>query len=66
MRRYPFPNGPLVTPGGNPTLAGKAYLLGINRLSEAVNAIENLDAGTSYSVDELRDKIREIISALQG
>lgn len=43
-----------------------SYLTAIENISRAANDIENLDASTGYTNAELRDKIREIIIALQG
>jgi len=65
-KRYPFPAGPIVDGNGVPTIQGRGYLQGIQDLTQAVNDVENLDGGTTYSADELRDKLIELISALQG
>jgi len=45
---------------------GTAYWIAIENITKAVNEIENLDGGTTYSADDLRDKIIELIAALQG
>ena len=66
MRRYPFPISALVDRGGNPTQAGRAYLIEIENRTKAVNAVTNLDDEETYDADELRDKLIELIAALQG
>jgi hypothetical protein len=63
---YPFPRGALVDENGEPTVVGRTYLQGIQDITQAVNDVTNLDSGTSYSAAQLRDKIIELISALQG
>lgn len=63
---YQYPGGPLIKSNGEPTPAGRAYLLAIQKLTQDINGVTNLDGGTSYSNDELRDKMIEVISALQG
>lgn len=65
-KTYRFPGGPLVDASGNPTLAGRAYLLAIEKITTEINEVANLDSGTSYTSDELRDKLIAVISALQG
>ena len=66
MKRYPFPYGQMVDENGVPTVSGKAYLQAIQDLTQAIAEVENLDGGTTYTADDLRDKIIEILSALQG
>jgi hypothetical protein len=63
---YPFPCGAMVDEVGEPTIAGRTYLQGIQDITQAVNDVTNLDSGTSYSAAQLRDKLIELISALQG
>jgi hypothetical protein len=63
---YPFPVGALVDEEGTPTVAGRTYLQGIQDLTQAINDVTNLDGGTTYTADELRDKLIELISVLQG
>lgn len=65
-RRYPMPNGPIVTTNGLPNVPGRAYLEYIQKVSEAMNDVADLDGGTSYTAAELRDKIIEIMTALKG
>ena len=66
MRTYNFPIGQIVNSDGTPTVPGKAYLDGIHKLTDAFNELTNLDSGTSYTADQLRDKIIAIIDAMQG
>lgn len=64
-----MPAGPLVKPSGEPTVVGKGYLAGIEEMSKALSeagGVENLDDETTYSADDLRDKLIELIAALQG
>jgi hypothetical protein len=63
---YPFPRGALVDESGEPTVAGRTYLQGIQDITQAVNDVINLDDMTTYTADELRDKLIELISVLQG
>lgn len=65
-RRYPMPAGAIVQDNGMPTPIGRAYLVGLDNINSAVNDIANLDDGTTYTADELRDKLIELITALQG
>jgi hypothetical protein len=66
MRRYPFPNGPIVDVNGRPSVPGRAYLEEIQRRTERANTVANLSSGTNYTADQLRDKLIELLSALQG
>ncbi|MBX6392764.1 MAG: hypothetical protein IRY96_04790, partial [Burkholderiales bacterium] len=66
MKTYIFPNGQLVDEAGNPTIAGRAYLQAIQDWNTAIRGVTNLDSGTSYTNDQLRDKLIELISILQG
>ena len=65
-RSYQVPAGPLVDDKGNLTPDGRGYLEAIQRITSALNDITVLDSGTSYSNDELRDHLIEILTALQG
>jgi hypothetical protein len=65
-RPYPMPLGPLFDARGWPSIPGKAYLAEIQMRTERINAIEPLDGGTTYTFNQLRDKIIELIQALQG
>jgi hypothetical protein len=67
-RSFAMPRGPIVERDGAPNVPGRGYLTGIQTMSQTLNnlhALTNLDGATSYSNDELRDKIIEIINALQ-
>lgn len=69
QRKYPMPQGPVVGRDGIPFGAGHTYLSGIQRMSETLKTaheVDNLDGGTSYSNDELRDKLIEILNALKS
>lgn len=49
--------------------SSRTYLAGIEEMSQplsSLNDIENLNDETTYSADELRDKIIEILTALKG
>lgn len=61
-----MPNGPIVRDGGIPNVPGRAYLEYIQKTSEAVNDVTDLDGGTGYTADQLRDKIIELMVALKG
>lgn len=67
-RKYTMPRGPIVDPSGEPNVPARAYLGGIESISKTLNAghaVENLDGGTSYTLNELRDKMIELIAALK-
>jgi hypothetical protein len=63
-RNYVFPSGALVDDEGNPTVAGRAYLQAIQDLTQAINDVENIDVTATTA--EVRDKLLELISVLQG
>lgn len=65
-RSYQMPAGPLVRADGMVTPAGRSYLEAIQVLTSALNDITLLDSGTSYTNDQLRDHLIEILTALQG
>lgn len=61
-----MPNGPIVTTSGIPNVPGRAYLEYIQKVSGAMNDVADLDSSTTYTANQLRDKIIEIMSALKG
>lgn len=65
-KTYQLPKGALVKSDGSPTPAGRAYLIAIQKLTQDVNALTNLDSGTSYTNDQLRDAHIALLAALQG
>lgn len=65
-RTYQFPAGRLVREDGQPSDGLRAYLEAIQRVTSACNDITKLDSGTSYTADQLRDHLIEILTALQG
>ena len=65
-RSYQMPAGRLVREDGIVTAAGRSYLEAIQRVTSACNDITKLDSGTTYTADELRDHLIEILTALQG
>jgi hypothetical protein len=65
-QKYLFPRGALVDVNGAPTMQGKAFLTAIEKWSLAISDVENLDSGTTYTANELRDKIIELIAIFQG
>ncbi|MEM8575524.1 MAG: hypothetical protein AAGF48_12915 [Pseudomonadota bacterium] len=65
-RNYQYPKGPLVKGNGTATLAAHGYLVGLEEITKDINGVENLDGETSYTNDELRDKLIAVIAALQG
>lgn len=65
-RRYPFPAGAIVERDGTPSMSGRGYLEEIQKRTERVNDVADLDSGTSYTADQLRDKIIELLGALKG
>jgi hypothetical protein len=67
-RKYTIPRGPVVDPDGSPNVPGRDYLGGVQKMATTLNnlhAITNLDGATTYTADQLRDKIIEIINALK-
>lgn len=67
-RRFVMPKGPLVTQSGAPNTSGQNYLIAIEEFSRplaSASAIPNLDGLTTYSNDELRDKLIALIAALK-
>lgn len=65
-KTYKLPKGKLVEASGLPTLPFRGYLVGIENISKDVNAVDDLDSGTSYSNDQLRDAYIALLAALKG
>ena len=66
---FVMPKGQIIVNGlGTPNIPGRSYLLGIEDYSKrmaAIAALTDLDSGTSYSNDELRDALIALKNALQ-
>ena len=63
-RTHPVPGSSVTDSRGNLRPEWRAYLQRLGTSLTAAAAVTKLDGGTSYSADQLRDKIIELQNAL--